>query len=184
MSWNNQESKEENALGLSNVFVNNVAKKVAPGLFDCVLSCDELVQKYHTLFLKSSCAIVNLALSTQRIGHFCLLYVNLERGKIEIFDSLSIFFQDPNVVKYLQKLKRNYPYYQVIYSPFPIQHPVKSNFCSIFCLAYLAHIVQRRSTLLGRRPTMDDFYLMFDKEDKFGRNDQIALRYLLDFILG
>ena len=180
---------EDDSRGLSNTFVNGVAKKVAPDLFDCVLSCDILVSSYKTLFLKSTCFIVNLAPSTQRLGHFCLIYINLEDGKIEIFDSLSICFQDPNVVGYLQKLKQNYPYFSFDYSPYPIQHPIKSNFCSVFCLSYLSHIMKRRRSadLFGRRrrqrKTMDEFYLMFDEQDKFGRNDQISLRYLLDFIL-
>ena len=169
-------NKNESQLGLSNEFMRKVARKIAPQLFIDVESCDEL-QHYDEYFERSGAIIINTAEKHNVSGHFVLLFVDVNKEEIHLFDSLTVAFMDPNVVEYLQRIRKAHPNYKLHFSPFVIQSPLQSSLCGVYVLSYLSNLTKK----CGEK-SMEEYYSQFS-ETNMEKNEATALRILLNFII-
>ena len=162
--------------GFTNHFVGMVANEIAPDIFVAVESCDEL-QYYDHYFERSASIIINTAEKHVPLGHFVLLHVDIEEKAIHLFDSLTVAFADPNIVRYLGRIRKAHPTFRLYFSPFVIQSPVSSNLCGVYVLSYLANLTKRCKDL-----SMEEFYSQFS-EINLSKNDEVCMRFLLNHIV-
>lgn len=164
--------------GLSNDFIQKVARKIEPKFYPYgpyVVSCEELAD-FGPEHVDEMTYIINSALKSEKRGHFALLQVIPKSKKIRVYCSLKIILKDPNVAEFVDQIMKVHPNFSLESSPWPVQSPL-SSMCGVWVLGFLAS-----TTKAGGKLSMKRFYSKFSTTD-LEHNDQICLRYLLDFIV-
>ncbi len=153
--------------GFSNVFLDQLGHMTCP-YWGGVWSCDNLtnmrVNHHHPLAI-----VVNLAPASQPIGHFIALL--LKDGAWQMFDPAGLPVAQ-SINEHLQRFIDEQPATMPVtcWRQPTIQHSL-SDFCAIFCLAFLlARLVHGMS--------VQEFYQMFIPFPSMANND-IALTFLL-----
>ena len=159
-------------VGLTNKYVEKLMKCISPlpENFKSVLPCDSFLQKIKQskeILKKDDCYIINLSSSNHSGSHFVALFLT-SKTSAEYFDSYALPFSiDKNLAEAF-----NIGGLEIQQFEKPIQSN-KSQFCGIFCIAYLL------SKQIGM--SMEDFANLFVQE-KLLQNDQIALEAVKIFI--
>ena len=158
--------------GLTNKYVENLIKCISPlpTKFKYVLPCDffvEEMKKKKGKLKKGDCYIINQSASNHSGSHFVAVFIT-SKTTAEYFDSYAIPFSiDKNLVEAFDIGKLEIQQFEKT-----IQSP-KSQFCGIFCIAYL----------LSKQIDMktEVFADLFAKENLL-KNDKIALEIVKTFI--
>ena len=159
--------------GISNTFLDQVATFMSPKTFIGVYPCDFLrfLQPKPT-YIRTTLAC-NLALSHVVDGHFIMISISWIESTVYVFCPLCLAFSDPNVTRFLSRFLLEHPGFKIKSSPFVIQSRT-SDFCALFCLAFLASQSSNES--------FESFYNRFYPSE-LEKNDQISLNYVLTFIV-
>lgn len=147
-------------VGLTNIEVENIGKKLLGNLFVGVYPADSIPNIKN---MTNKSIIFNLSKHTEPGSHYIAVY--FKRTKILYFDSYGKSLTNKYIKKNLKKYKR-----PIFFHTRSIQEP-NSIFCGLFALAYLK-AVQKNKT------SPNNFYKFFNNPpDK--QNDEIVTDYLI-----
>jgi len=160
-------------VGLTNTYLDQLGQATCP-FWTGVWSCDRLKamckgQNKKKKSTKALACIVNLAPSSQPLGHFVALFYNQNRWKV--FDPVGFLAIQNNqfIDTFLNKHRNdNNP---ACYLTHPVIQHDQSQFCGFYCLALLLAVFRENITI-------QDFYQLFLPFPSLD-NDDIVKRYLI-----
>ena len=164
-------------IGLTNKYVHNLCKQLTGSYFIGTYPCDVLLKKRKTILARMKKEVpfsidVNLSPSHQDGSHF--IAMSYSKKKLELFDSLTLPYRDPNIVKFIDSLKKDKDF-SFTKTKVSIQSP-KSLACGFFCIAYVLSKSRNHDT--------QEFLDLFYKEKKMlSYNDKLVIRQIKKFIL-
>ena len=162
-------------LGLTNLYVTNLCKKLTGSYFVGTFACDVLKQKIGKTLIsklkrnKEFALVINMSPKSHPGSHFVALTYLCKR--LVLFDSLALPFNDPNIEAFVNSITQN-SNIRYVKLKVPLQ-PLDSYKCGYYCIAFVLHQYKTKATL-------EDFIALFS-EDK-NKNDSFIIHYITKFI--
>ena len=126
--------------GLTNNYVDWLCRQLAGSEFLGVYSCDRL--ESLTIPKTSFQLIINIAPSWYPYGHFVAIAYDKSKHSLLYFDSLALGFKDPNIISFLERLRKETQQsgqLQSYQSDTPIQM-LSSRFCGFYAIGFVLSI--------------------------------------------
>ena len=164
------------AIGLSNLYVNQLCKQLLDNTYHGTYSCDEIKAVADKLLREqiSFSIIVNISPKSCSEGHFIALCFKSGEKTLIIFDSLRFSFKDPNVEKFVQKLNSSVSQLKIVNINRQIQS-FQSSFCGFHTIGFLLSQDDRV------QESLSDYMKRFHHLS-LSKNDKVVMKYIINFI--